>query len=82
MTTKHPILRDVCRFRIFLGVVLALPGMLFPSAGVAQKATRSLVELVDTRQGTDSHFGLSYGNTYPTTAMPYGMHTWLSLIHI
>lgn len=76
MTTKHPILRDVCRFRIFLGVVLALPGMLFPSAGAAQKATRSLVELVDTRQGTDSHFGLSYGNTYPTTAMPYGMHTW------
>ena len=42
----------------------------------AQGAGKNLVELVDTRQGTDSHFGLSYGNTYPTTAMPYGMHTW------
>jgi predicted alpha-1,2-mannosidase len=37
---------------------------------------KNLVEYVNTLQGTDSNFGLSYGNTYPTTAMPYGMHTW------
>ncbi|MBK5720020.1 GH92 family glycosyl hydrolase [Dysgonomonas sp. Marseille-P4677] len=37
---------------------------------------KDLVQYVNTLQGTDSHFGLSYGNTYPTTAMPYGMHTW------
>ena len=35
-----------------------------------------LVQYVNTLQGTDSHFGLSYGNTYATTAMPYAMHTW------
>jgi len=37
---------------------------------------KNLVEYVNTLQGTDSHFGLSYGNTYPTTGMPYAMHTW------
>ena len=46
----------------------------FLSLGV--QAQRNLVEYVNTLQGTDSHFGLSYGNTYATTAMPYAMHTW------
>jgi len=27
---------------------------------------KDLVQYVNTLQGTDSHFGLSYGNTYPT----------------
>jgi predicted alpha-1,2-mannosidase len=31
---------------------------------------------VNTLQGTDSHFGLSYGNTYPTIALPFGQHFW------
>ena len=34
---------------------------------------KDLVQYVNTLQGTDSHFGLSYGNTYPTTGMPYAM---------
>lgn len=37
---------------------------------------KDLVQYVNTRQGTDSHFGLSYGNTFPATGMPYGMHLW------
>ena len=37
---------------------------------------KDFVQYVNTLQGTDSHFGLSYGNTYPTTGMPYAMHTW------
>lgn len=37
---------------------------------------RDLTELVDTRQGTDSHFGFSNGNTFPATGMPFGMHLW------
>ena len=37
---------------------------------------KDLVQYVNTLQGTDSNFGLSYGNTYPTTGMPYGMHMW------
>lgn len=58
---------------------LLFPLVLIAAAAVparTQSAPKNPVELVDTRQGTDSHFGLSYGNTYPTTAMPYGMHTW------
>lgn len=43
---------------------------------VANAQLKDLVQYVNTLQGTDSHFGLSYGNTYATTAMPYAMHTW------
>ena len=38
--------------------------------------TSDLTQFVDTRQGTDSDYGLSYGNTYPTTEMPFAMHLW------
>jgi predicted alpha-1,2-mannosidase len=34
------------------------------------------VDYVNTLQGTNSRFELTYGNTYPTCAMPFGMHTW------
>lgn len=39
-------------------------------------AKPGLVDYVNTLQGTDSHYGLSYGNTYPTIAMPFGQHFW------
>jgi len=35
-----------------------------------------LADYVNTLQGTQSRFELSHGNTYPTTALPFGMHTW------
>lgn len=38
--------------------------------------TRDYVSLVDTRIGTASRFELSYGNTYPGTGRPFGMHLW------
>ena len=51
--------------------------LIFLLSTIAMNAQlKNLVEYVNTLQGTDSNFGLSYGNTYPTTAMPYGMHTW------
>ena len=31
---------------------------------------------VNTLQGTDSDFGLSRGNPYPTAGMPFGVHCW------
>ena len=40
---------------------------------------KDLVQYVNTLQGTDSNFGLSYGNTYPTTGMPYAMHMGMDL---
>ncbi|RYY10959.1 MAG: hypothetical protein EOO04_36060 [Chitinophagaceae bacterium] len=36
----------------------------------------NLVGYVNTLQGTNSKHELTYGNTYPTTALPFGMHTW------
>lgn len=37
---------------------------------------RDLVHYVNTLQGTNSSHELTRGNTYPTTALPFGMHTW------
>jgi predicted alpha-1,2-mannosidase len=34
------------------------------------------IKYVNTLQGTNSAFELTRGNTYPTTALPFGMHTW------
>jgi len=35
---------------------------------------QNLVKYVNTLQGTDSNFGLSYGSTYPTVGLPFGEH--------
>ena len=35
-----------------------------------------LVKYVNTLQGTNSNHDLTRGNTYPTTALPFAMHTW------
>ncbi|MBS1606726.1 MAG: GH92 family glycosyl hydrolase, partial [Bacteroidetes bacterium] len=35
-----------------------------------------LVHYANTLQGTASDFGLSYGNTYPATALPFAMNAW------
>ena len=39
-------------------------------------AQKDLVSYVNTLQGTNSKHELTRGNTYPTTALPFGMHTW------
>jgi len=39
-------------------------------------AQKDLVHYVNTLQGTNSKFELTRGNTYPTTALPFAMHTW------
>lgn len=38
--------------------------------------TKDYLKYIDTRIGTDSKPELSYGNVYPSTGMPFGMHTW------
>ena len=37
---------------------------------------KDLVKYVNTLQGTNSNWGLSYGNTYPTIAVPFPVHSW------
>ncbi len=46
----------------------------FPLLFSAQ--AEDLVQYVNTLQGTNSKHELTRGNTYPTTALPFGMNTW------
>ena len=39
-------------------------------------AEKDLVQYVNTLQGTNSTYELSWGNTYPTTSVPYPMNSW------
>lgn len=54
---------------IFLAIFLVCSQLI-----VAKKT--DLVKYVNTLQGTNSSFELTRGNTYPTTALPFAMHTW------
>lgn len=49
--------------------------MLLLDNAVSSQQT-DLVKYVNTLQGTNSKHELTRGNTYPTTALPFGMHTW------
>lgn len=55
-------------------IILLLSGCLWSTLIVAQQP--NLVKYVNTLQGTNSKHELTRGNTYPTTALPFGMHTW------
>ncbi|WP_165021035.1 GH92 family glycosyl hydrolase [Dysgonomonas sp. ZJ279] len=41
-----------------------------------QAVEKDFANYVNTLQGTNSKFELTRGNTYPTTAMPWGMNFW------
>ncbi len=49
-------------------------------AALAQTAPaqgqEALVDLANPLMGTDSSYRLSYGNTYPAVAVPFGMNSW------
>ena len=47
-----------------------------PSAPPAASAQPASVDLVNPLMGTDSSYELSYGNTYPAIAVPFGMNAW------
>lgn len=50
--------------------------LLFLIIQLDSKAQENPVNYVNTLQGTNSDYNLSAGNTYPTIALPFGMHTW------
>lgn len=50
--------------------------MLQPGIFMLHAQRKDVVEYVNTLQGTNSKHELTRGNTYPTTALPFGMHTW------
>lgn len=54
----------------FVGVLCLLSSLF------AALQAEDLADYVNTLQGTNSRFELTRGNTYPTTALPFGIHTW------
>ncbi len=56
--------------RLFLTAFIAL------CVSISSYSQADLVKYVNTLQGTNSEHALTRGNTYPTTALPFGMHTW------
>ena len=57
--------------------LLATAGLCLPAPILAQAAQKeALVDLVNPLMGTDSSYELSYGNTYPAVAVPWGMNFW------
>ena len=55
--------------------ITAALAMALCSVAMAQ-TQEDLTQYVNTLQGTHSNFGLSHGNTYPSTALPYAVHIW------
>lgn len=63
--------------REVLTIVLAGALIVPTPAALAQEASpEALVDLVNPLMGTDSSYELSYGNTYPAVAVPWGMNFW------
>jgi len=64
------------RLRTALLLTLTLGASRGIAQGDARPAGEDLVHYANTLQGTASDYGLSYGNTYPATALPFPMNTW------
>jgi len=50
--------------------------LLFAASAKARTSATDYADLVNPLMGTDSSFELSYGNTYPAIALPWGMNFW------
>ena len=72
---KGPGEQSVRGMHVMKKCVLLLCLLLSFSALAAQRQ-RDLTHFVNTLQGTHSNFGLSHGNTFPATAMPFAVHEW------
>lgn len=55
-----------------------LCAFLLGGTSLSMDAKGDLVDYVNTLQGTNSKFELTHGNTYATTAYPWGMNFWTS----
>jgi predicted alpha-1,2-mannosidase len=55
---------------------LIASSLVIAAATTAFAEQKDLVQYVNTLQGTHSNFGLSHGNTFPATAMPFAQHMW------
>lgn len=61
------------KLKLFINIIILILGTNFQ---LLAQDELDLVQYVNTLQGTNSNFERTHGNTYPTTALPFGMHTW------
>ena len=57
-------------------LVVIILSLAFADTYAQKSVTRNLVDFVNPLMGTDSHYDLSNGNTYPAIALPWGMNFW------
>ena len=57
-------------------LIVLLLSLAFVNTQAQTAGTRNPVDFVNPLMGTDSHYDLSNGNTYPTIALPWGMNFW------
>lgn len=62
------------KYKRFPSLLFYIVCILLPNFLLAQLP--NLIQYVNTLQGTNSSFELTHGNTYPTTALPFAVHTW------
>lgn len=67
-------LRDATATLLSISLSLSAPMTAQAQSGAAPG--ESLADLVNPLMGTDSDRALSYGNTYPAVAVPWGMNFW------
>ena len=53
-----------------------LLSVIVAASAIASDAVENPVDYASTLVGTQSKFELSTGNTYPATAVPWGMNFW------
>ena len=75
MKTFARSLRGAIALLATTGLCLPAP-LLVPMAHAQTAQEEALSDLVNPLMGTDSSHGLSYGNTYPAVAVPWGMNFW------
>ncbi|MBB4152815.1 putative alpha-1,2-mannosidase [Sphingomonas jinjuensis] len=63
-----------CMITVATMAAIALPTPIAAQQNAAAKTV--LVDLANPLMGTDSSYTMSYGNTYPAVAVPWGMNFW------
>lgn len=62
--------KSIVRAFLKAGTILSL------ATAASAEIPTSVADLVNPLMGTDSNHALSYGNTYPAVAVPWGMNSW------
>jgi putative alpha-1,2-mannosidase len=74
--SSRPILAVAGRMRQRVSPLLAIALLMLAGSLPVSAQTQDLIKYANTLQGTQSDFGLSYGNVNPVISLPFGMNAW------